>query len=209
MKTFKQFIEEDNIKVNSYKDYYKNYLNLINESPVETGKDYDNLNNKFWNLEHTQQVLTHNNIEKIESLNIFNINLDVHLTVENNIHYLYFISPEENMIKGLIFFKELLNNGIEELSIFNTMNFRGLIHYLYVNYILKRYNYIMSDALHSTQAKRFWEGLFFRLKNNKNFKFYSFDLINKNKTVLTDINQFDEQYGKNMENIRLIIERTQ
>ncbi len=162
MKTINYILHSNGKKTTSFKEYYNDYLTVINESPQSTGKEYASyFDNVMWNREHTQDIIFKEKIPKLETLIIYNtIVCDLYLIKKNTKNELYIVDPKYPEISGYILFNTLKDNGIEETGMWNSRKSAGLVRYMYINWILKHYNYIMSDSLHSFQAKRCWETLF-------------------------------------------------
>jgi hypothetical protein len=195
---------KDGTRILTFEETYNNYLKYLKESPYLTGLDFGSyLDNVQINRENAQTLLKDNKHKKIDQITIGDINYDLFL-YEDDKKYLYIIDIRYPEIAGYIFYKEIANNGVVELGIWNMRKNIGLIRHIYVNWLLKKYNYIMSDAFHSSQAKRMWETLYNTYKNNYNF--YVYNILNKNKYILKNIDEF-EKYYDNMHNFRIIMER--
>jgi hypothetical protein len=98
-------------------------------------------------------------------------------------------------------------NGIVNHSIWNSRNFRGLARDWIFNNILKNYECVMSDGVHTPKGKWYWEKLFLEAFSKK-FKCGIIDMKNNNQfTEIKSKEEVYQYYGDGKANIRLIIFR--
>jgi len=94
-------------------------------------------------------------------------------------NFIYNIWVENELTRCYFLFKRE-GNGIIEKSIEQGVSITGLARYLYLNYYLKKYQFIISDSVHTEKGKRFWIKLAAELPEG----FQLSVITNKNETVI-------------------------
>ena len=97
-------------------------------------------------------------------------------------------------------------NGIINHSIWNSRNMRGLARDWVFNTILKKYEFIMSDGVHTPKGKLYWSKLFDE-GLEQNYKCGTIDIKTNNFTLVNSIDNLDDAYHDKKADIRLIIFR--
>mgnify|MGYP001008518813 CR=1 FL=1 len=129
--------------------------------------------------------------EEIDQIKIDNTDLDVWMLKDQNDIKLWFI--RNDVIQTELAFT-LFGQGIQENLVIQGLDApKGLARKIYVNYLLNKYPFILSDSTMTPEGFGFWKKLWTEYKDQ--FMFYIYDSYNKTKTDLTDVNQMDEVFG--------------
>lgn len=191
----------------NYKQYmFENYGLL--ESPA-----------RFRNLDYTRNKLDVNALEAkniiqndefigIYKFNSFNTNL--FYSKEGNIIFYNLLQQDNNYILMHHSFEEIsLNNkiGIVSLDIWNFKSAKGLARYWIFDFILNKYDFIVSDNLHTPKGEEFWKKLINEALNDN----YICGGINLNTNEFIRINSLNDvlQFYNNKKQYRLIIYKKQ
>ena len=186
------------------------YLQSVKESPQEiknltVGERYDNSDmNKYICQEYLKT-----NPKKLEEFPFYTKRYDLYQKIENDIIY-YALIDQEYIILSYdvrpITFKNL--KGVESLSVVQSRigdrsRWQFIAKHFVFNYLLKEYEFILSDKTHTSLGKTFWKGLMYESICKLNC--YIYNPSDNNLSVLTDIGQFEKFYSKEYENFRFII----
>lgn len=130
--------------------------------------------------------------DHLENIIINKIPLEVWKQQDGSDINLFFIHDDKILVE-LAF--SLFGQGIKEnLVIQNKEAPRGLARMIYVQYLLKKYRFILSDTTMTEQGITFWTKLW--AENKDRFKFYLYDSSTKTKKDIMDIRQMREVFGK-------------
>lgn len=184
---------------------------FLKESPVERKiSGYDRLNVESYNEEEAKRI--EKTDEPIGTYKYANHPFRLFLkTFENILFYsildnkkpyiwmLYDIQPTK--ING--------KNGIISLSAWQSNIDRyvtkGFARHFAYSYLLKKYSFLQSDSLHTTEGKLYWKKM---LEDSVSKLYcYVYDTNTKNLLLLKNANDFDKFYGPKSFNYRFVISK--
>jgi hypothetical protein len=135
----------------SFKQFFEDY---IKESPDQGG------NNELFDDKTDEELGIHSIINSDDYTNILNIpKYDVSLwqLIDGDDIIIQFINNTSNESAGSVTFEKFEDGGVKITSVTNKSNYKGLAYWVYINYLLKKYSYIMSDGKHSKMGELFWK----------------------------------------------------
>ena len=181
------------IEVFSMEEFLKESPNLYSHN-VERHEDWNGNNEK-----EAQRI-----IDNSEYLGIFDYKgLKYKLYSKKEKEYIFYYLLHSEWL-SLLFLHQVLPtklinlNGIESVDIWQNHALRDftskLATYWVFNYILKNYNFIMSDKLHTPLGKHFWFKL---LKESleKKLNMVVYDIRENKHISLNNLDNFDDFYG--------------
>jgi hypothetical protein len=195
----------------NYKKYIKETYDLediITESP----SDVLSMLNRYEDDSHLNSKGAEDiekNSKLIGNFEFANNKLRIYEFIENNIHYVNLLAEKHSYIALSHSFREInLNNkiGIESSDIWQEKTMKILARYWVFNYILKNYDFIMSDKSHTPKGKAFWKKLIDEALNNK-MNVFVYNTKERNVVNITKINDINFYYGEGNSLFRFIIEK--
>ena len=204
--TISRIIQE--IEVEKYLQSIKE--NYIKESPQEiknitVGERYDNPDiNQYICQEYLKS-----NPERLGEFQFYTKRYELYQKTEENIIYYALIDGKYIILSYDVRPLTIGNlKGVESLSVIQSRigdrsSWQFIARHFVFGYILKEYDFILSDKKHTSLGKTFWKGLFIESLNK--FKCYVYNPKDNNLIVLTDVNQFETYYEKQYENFKFII----
>jgi hypothetical protein len=134
-----------------------------------------------------------------------NHSIDLYEFADGSDIMLYFFPQHDNFIYGYVTYECKNDGGIEIYSVYNRPMYFGLAQSVYNQYLIPKYDYVMSHNQHSQKGKNFWEKIV-AFNIDKNITIY--DTIDQ-KTVknVNDSSDLNEFYGNtpNYERYRIKI----
>lgn len=193
MKAFKEF-------------YYK----LLSESPMNIGDADD-----FYNMETKEAMAKFSEIlddpSRYKKVFTFNTNPELFLYEEydGGDVVCWALPSNNNFVYAYVAYEQRLDGGIITTSVFNDPKFPQVAYKIYMDYLLKRYKYIMSDKRHTPRGRGFWVKIISNniMDNTKELSIY--DLTDDRQIlIITHFSDIDRFYGNNedFERYRIKIE---
>lgn len=182
--------------MNDFKTFIKN-LNygqdqLFQEMSLRLDSDVDILNKPSMNKIHYDNI--QRNGVRIESLQGFGLPYEVysyHGNSQNNLALLM-----HDKVALLVGFDSIKENVIK-ISFLNAhKSFRNIASKFFIDYLLPKYEEIVSDNVYTASAFKFYSNLVLRLNNFNNY----YDIYIRNEEtyedeLVTDIEQMKRSYG--------------
>lgn len=184
------------MKINRYMNFTE--LSTILESPLYLSDVDTRLTDKSHLLDaNKSKDLFINKENKVASLKIKNMKIDVYsfnIPGSREVEYYFAIGDEiislyigEHAKRGII--TQLVES---KAKILPNDSFMGEV---YVNFLLPKYNFIMSDINLTQLGFNFWFNNFDKFEDN-GYRIYVADTSTKTKKLLTDKKQLKQYYGK-------------
>lgn len=110
----------------------------------------------------------------------------------------YFLPTNGNdFIYGYVYYEVTADGGCITTSVYNDKKYLGLAFKVYNEYLLTKFNYVMSDGNHTPKGKNFWRNL---LTFNKDKHRMIWDMSNNSKAIdIEEPKDMDEFYNDSME----------
>jgi hypothetical protein len=198
VKTFKQFIEEDNFIKNA----------LIQETPSRVGElNLDSVipdfNSFSSNIKNTKNILFSKKLIKIGTID----NLNIYTNINENLIF-YIIGEIKTPFTVGYIRGNYTNNEFNEEFIWQWDTHKGLIRKFYLNFLLDRYTIIVSDSLHSDMGENFWIKLCEEALN-RNIKVYIRNIKENKEISIKNIKHIKSSFGddERYENIKIVLKK--
>lgn len=169
----------------NYKEFYVKYFK---ESPENTGPL--GFENKIENELELFNITDNNQFKKVFSFENVDISLYEHRD-ENDV-MIHFINSENKPV-GYVNYENVDGGGIKISSVLNRSKIKGLAYLVYTEFLLGKYNFIISDGKHSPDAKKFWKNLIQSLISTKYI--YVCDKNIKIIQQISNIEELESYYG--------------
>lgn len=129
--------------------------------------------------------------ENIDQVRIKNTELSIWQLKDGDDIKLYFINNDQILTELAFTF---FGKGIQANLVIQGMSAgKGLARKIYVDYLLNKFSFILSDTTMTDQGFGFWKKLWKEYKSR--FKFYIYDTKNKSKTPIENGRQMDAVFG--------------
>ena len=177
------------------------------ESPLFTGSYGGKIDNPAFNRIRVQSIL--DNDKFLENIKIKNLEINVFYDkTPNDLHEYNFLDQNNEVLLCFAYMKMLNDNGMENNSIWNSTETKGLYFTLFFDYFLPKTKYIRSSDNNTLQASRFWiKAVDFAL--DKNYKCSLLNLSTKEEFFIKDKNylknHFESVWGNTLHDIRIKI----
>ena len=186
----------------TFKEYY---IQTLLESPMNTGEfDSELSDTRIAQNIYSEILKTPSKYKKVFTLK-GKYAIDLYEYVDGSDIILYFVPQHDNFIYGYVTYEHKNDGGIEIYSVYNRPMYFGLAQSVYNQYLIPKYNYVMSHNQHSQKGKSFWEKIV-SFNIDKNITIYDvIDRTNvKNVSSSSDLSEF---YGNtpNYERYRIKI----
>jgi hypothetical protein len=145
---------------NTFLEYYRK--NIITESPFRTGRSFsEEMDDNAYN--HTAAIEIIGNKTHIGDINVLGVDYSIYADkFENTINYFITKQPMVN-----VFFSfKISDGGVIMTGVWNRINAKGSARELIFNYYLKKYQFVISDKLQSTQGENYWKKLMIKAITN-------------------------------------------
>ena len=142
----------------------------------------------------------------VEKVKLNNIDYDV-WEVNNGDIDLYFIHNDKVIAAEVGFYPK--KHGIEENLIQQNRQYKGLARAIYMEYLLKKYSYILSDTTMTSAGVGFWIKLYEQYKDT--FVFSIYEISTKLNRYIHSTNDMKRVHGKNKKfhNYRFMVQHKQ
>lgn len=203
--TFKEFFYKD---IETFcKKYATPEYSVYFESPLYTGSYGGSINNSAFNKIRVESILA--NDEFLEQINIKDLKLNVYLGQDKKgLKEYNFLDETNTFLTCFAYMKETSDKGLENNSIWNSYETKGLYFNLFFSYFLPKTKYIQSSDNNSEQASTFWIKAV-KQAFEKNLKCILINLNKNEQVVITDPlylnNNFNSIWGNDLHNIRIRI----
>jgi len=189
-----------------YKNYMKEACGIetIDESPVSYPGLLRQCDDDL--LVNTKVAIeVEKNAKQIDDFRIGNnVRYRVFKHEENGSVYYYLLDPNQPVLSLMHQIREI-NKGVESLDIWCSRRNRYLARSFWIpDYIMKHYDFMISDKVHTKDGKRFWKAIMEDFLEKK----LSVSVINtktQEKTPITSVDDVETYYGKNAFHYRFII----
>jgi len=193
----------------NYKKYIKETYG-ISDIVIESPSEIPDLFNKF----DDDPVLNRREAEKIEKNDFFvgffkngKQRFKIYKSVEDSHIFLSVILDSQPFLILTHDIKEVKLNdklGIESVGIWQHHHSGGFARYWMSEYILKHYDFIMSDKSHTKMGKEFWKKIIWQSLDDGHEPFV-YDTKNNNYEKITIDSDITKYWGIDKSNYRLII----
>ena len=129
---------------------------LIPDMPADINNDYEK--STVNDIENKASLY-----DKFENYNIYIAKKED----ENDVYELFFISQDKLMI---YYRYKKYSEYIQTEMIWNTKDKKGLFRYVFINYIIPKFNIVKSDFIMNNSGFEFWKKIFNEYQNRFQFK---------------------------------------
>lgn len=191
----------------SMEEFLKESPNLYSRN-IERHEDWDGNNEK--EVERIEKTC-----KNIGTFDFKGLKCKIYFNKENDNNFYYLIDEQHPTLLFLHEIKEknmLQLNGVESLDIWQNHILRGITNkgisrYWIFNFILKNYDFVMSDKLHTPVGKHFWMKLLKESIEEYFLKSVVYNTKENKYTRLYKVDNIDDFYSKDKDHLRFIIFR--
>ena len=181
MKTFKEF-----------------YYELLSETPHNISDDDEYFSELLKGSDMYDEIISSD-----EYIHVFTLNGYPPIQLLENIDgsdvMCYFMPTNGNdYIYGYVYYTKLDNGGVITTSVYNDKKHLGLAFKVYVDYLIPKYKFVMSDGNHTDKGKSFWKKLVIFALKKYNITIFDMKTGNNVKNI-THHNELQEFYGDDID----------
>lgn len=167
------------------------YREIIKESPAVGGLSYGELlDNREYRIEKAQKLIKKS--PPIHQMNIGGIDFGVYLEEGSNYNIYNFVSGEPEL-RSYFLLKDI-GSGVQSGGVWQRHQDYGLAREIVFDYILKEWDYFISDSMQYVQGEKFWRKLLERAEK-ENFKVAVIDKRNNEEINFNKL-KYDEYSGR-------------